>query len=156
MKLLFKQQPSFIFRFYVTNQDNELLYIIKRKMAIMYQLYIYDAHENIVARIEEDPRSAAFFVYKNEKYIGAIEKEFSYFIPYFLVDYRKWNISGEYIEYNYEVKDENNYLVGRIEKRSWNILDTCDISVDSKEDSLDVVILTTVIDIEKARRNRHY
>ena len=53
MKLLFRQQPSFIFRFYVTNQNNELFYIIKRKMAIMYQLYIYDAHENIVAKIEE-------------------------------------------------------------------------------------------------------
>ena len=46
------------------------------------------------------------------------EKEFSYFIPYFLVDYRKWNVVGEYIEYNYEVKDENDYLIGRIEKRS--------------------------------------
>ena len=64
MKLLFKQQPSFIFRFYVTNQNNELFYIIKRKMAIMYQLYIYDAHENIVAKIEENPRSAVFLFIK--------------------------------------------------------------------------------------------
>ena len=63
-KLLFKQQPSFIFRFYVTNQNNEWLYIIKRKMAIMYQLYIYDAHENIVAKIEEDPKSAVFLFIK--------------------------------------------------------------------------------------------
>lgn len=55
---------------------------------------------------------------KNEEYIGAVEKEFSYFIPYFLVDYRKWNVGGEYVEYNYEVKDENDYLIGRIEKRS--------------------------------------
>ena len=64
MKLLFRQQPSFIFHFYVTNQNNELLYIIKRKMAIMYQLYIYDAHENIVAKIEENPRSAVFLFIK--------------------------------------------------------------------------------------------
>lgn len=64
MKLLFKQQPSFIFRFYVTNQNNELFYIIKRKMVIMYQLYIYDAHENIVAKIEEDPKSAIFLFIK--------------------------------------------------------------------------------------------
>ena len=64
MKLLFKQQPSFIFRFYVTNQNNELFYIIKRKMAIMYQLYIYDGHENIVAKIEENPRSAVFLFIK--------------------------------------------------------------------------------------------
>ena len=113
MKLLFRQQPSFIFRFYVTNQNNELFYIIKRKIA-----NIYDAHENIVAKIEEDPKSAIFFIYKNEEYIGAVEKEFSYFIPYFLVDYRKWNVGGEYVEYNYEVKDENDYLIGRIEKRS--------------------------------------
>lgn len=63
MKLLFKQQPSFIFRFYVTNQNNEWLYIIK-KMAIMYQLYIYDAHEIIVAKIEEDPKSAVFLFIK--------------------------------------------------------------------------------------------
>lgn len=64
MKLLFRQQPSFIFRFYVTNQKNELFYIIKRKMANMYQLYIYDAHENIVAKIEENPRSAVFLFIK--------------------------------------------------------------------------------------------
>lgn len=64
MKLLFRQQPSFIFRFYVTNQKNELFYIIKRKIAIMYQLYIYDAHENIVAKIEENPRSAVFLFIK--------------------------------------------------------------------------------------------
>ena len=64
MKLLFKQQPSFIFRFYVTNQNNELFYIIQRKMAIMYQRYIYDAHENIVAKIEENPRSAVFLFIK--------------------------------------------------------------------------------------------
>ncbi|WP_370782958.1 hypothetical protein [Faecalibacillus intestinalis] len=64
MKLLFKQQPSFIFRFYVTNQKNELFYIIKRKTVIMYQLYIYDAHENIVAKIEENPRSAVFLFIK--------------------------------------------------------------------------------------------
>lgn len=64
MKSLFRQQLSFIFRFYVTNQNNELLYIIKRKMAIMYQLYIYDAHENIVAKIEENPRSAVFLFIK--------------------------------------------------------------------------------------------
>lgn len=72
------------------------------------------------------------------------------------MDYRKWNVGGEYVEYNYEVKDENDYLIGRIEKRLWNILDTYDISVDLKEDILDFVILTTVIDIEKTRRNRHY
>ena len=72
------------------------------------------------------------------------------------MDYRKWNVGGEYVEYNYEVKDENDYLIGRIEKRLWNILDTYDILVDLKEDILNFVILTTVIDIEIARRNRHY
>ena len=72
------------------------------------------------------------------------------------MDYRKWNVGGEYVEYNYEVKDENDYLIGRIEKRLWNILDTYDILVDLKEDILNFVILTTVIDIEKASRNRHY
>lgn len=33
-------------------------------MAIMYQLYIYDAHENIVAKIEKDPKSAVFLFIK--------------------------------------------------------------------------------------------
>ena len=56
------------------------------------------------------------------------------------MDYRKWNVGGEYVEYNYEVKDENDYLIGRIEKRLWNILDTYDISVDLKEDILNFVI----------------
>lgn len=36
--------------------------IYYKKMAIMYQLYIYDAHENIVAKIEEDPKSAVFSI----------------------------------------------------------------------------------------------
>ena len=33
-------------------------------MAIIFQLYIYDAHENIVAKIEENPRSAVFLFIK--------------------------------------------------------------------------------------------
>ena len=37
--------------------------IYYKKMAIMYQLYIYDAHENIVAKIE-DPKSAVFLFIK--------------------------------------------------------------------------------------------
>ena len=82
----------------------------------MYQLYIYDAHENIVAKIEEDPKSAVFLFIKMRN-ILVLQKK-SFFIPYFLVDYRKWNVGGEYVEYNYEVKDENDYLIGRIEKRS--------------------------------------
>ena len=49
--------------------------------------------------------------------ISAVEKEFFLFYSLFLVDYRKWNVGGEYVEYNYEVKDENDYLIGRIEKR---------------------------------------
>lgn len=40
MKLLFKQQPSFIFRFYVTNQNNEWLYIIKKNGNYVSTLYI--------------------------------------------------------------------------------------------------------------------
>lgn len=62
MKLLFKQQPSFIFRFYVTNQNNEWLYIIKKWQLCIN--FIYDAHENIVAKIEEDPKSAVFLFIK--------------------------------------------------------------------------------------------
>jgi len=38
--------------------------IYYKKMAIMYQLYIYDAHENIVAKIEQDPKLAIFFCKK--------------------------------------------------------------------------------------------
>ena len=84
----------------------------------MYQLYIYDAHENIVAKIEQDPKLAIFLFIKMRNILVLQKKEFSYFIPYFLVDYRKWNVDGEYVEYNYEIKDENDYLIGRIEKRS--------------------------------------
>ena len=39
-------------------------------MAIMYQLYIYDAHENIVAKIEEDPKSAIFLFIKIQKFFN--------------------------------------------------------------------------------------
>lgn len=84
-------------------------------MAIMYQLYIYDAHENIVAKIEENPRSAIFLFIKMRN-ILVLQKRVFLFYFLFLVDYRKWNVGGEYVEYNYEVKDENDYLIGRIEK----------------------------------------
>ena len=38
--------------------------IYYKKMVIMYQLYIYDAHENIVAKIEQDPKLAIFLFIK--------------------------------------------------------------------------------------------
>lgn len=116
MKLLFKQQPSFIFRFYVTNQNNEWLYIIKKWQLCINFIYMM-LMKILLLRLKKILNQLFFYV-KNEEYIGAVEKGFSYFIPYFLVDYRKWNVGGEYVEYNYEIKDENDYLIGRIEKRS--------------------------------------
>ena len=38
--------------------------IYYKKMAIKYQLYVYDAHENIVAKIEQDPKLAIFLFIK--------------------------------------------------------------------------------------------
>ena len=45
-------------------------------MAIMYQLYIYDAHENIVAKIEEDPKSAVFLFIKMRNILVLQKKSF--------------------------------------------------------------------------------
>ena len=45
-------------------------------MAIMYQLYIYDAHENIVAKIEENPRSAVFLFIKMRNILVLQKKSF--------------------------------------------------------------------------------
>ena len=42
----------------------------------MYQLYIYDAHENIVAKIEEDPKSAVFLFIKMRNILVLQKKGF--------------------------------------------------------------------------------
>ena len=43
------------------------------------------------------------------------------------MDYRKWNVGGEYVEYNYEIKDENdevtivnNFKVNKDNYKSYN------------------------------------
>ena len=50
--------------------------IYYKKMAIMYQLYIYDAHENIVAKIEQDPKLAIFLFIKMRNILVLEKKRF--------------------------------------------------------------------------------
>lgn len=48
-----------------------------------------------------------FEIYKNNKYIGCLSKELSFFIPHYNIDYNGWHIDGTLTEWNYTIVDES-------------------------------------------------
>ena len=53
-------------------------------------------------------------MYINDQYIGQIKKEFTLFKPSFILDCNNWQITGDFLEWNYEIIDDNGVIIATV------------------------------------------
>lgn len=100
MKMLFKQRFFSWFDSYdIYGEDGSVLYTVKGKMAWGHCLEVYNAKEEHIATLKEEvftwmPR---FRIYLGDHYVGDIKKEFTFFKPSFSLDYKGWNVTGDFL-----------------------------------------------------------
>lgn len=156
MKLLLKQRFFSWFDSYdIYDEAENTAYIVKGQLSWGHCLKIFDAAENEVAAVQERVLTflPKFELYLGGQYIGCIKKEFSFLTPRYQIDCNGWQITGNWLEWDYSITDQMGNAVAVITKEIWNWTDTYVIDVHNAQDALCALMVVLAIDAEKCSRN---
>ena len=156
MKLLFKQRFFSWFDSYdIYDESGNTVYIVKGELSWGKLLRIYDANGTPLGSVKQKLFTwfPTFEMYLGEQYIGNITKEFSFFKPNFSIDYKGWNVDGDWWEWDCGITDSFGHPVATISKELWNWTDTYSIDVLDSQDAIYALMLVLAIDAEKASKN---
>ena len=156
MKLLFKQRAFSWFDSYdVYDEAGNTVYVVKGQLAWGKCLKIFDRNEIEVATVQQKLFSwfPTFEVYIGEEYAGCVRKEFSLFAPRFTIDYKGWDVEGDFFEWDYSIHGADGTQRAVISKELFNWTDTYSIDVRDSTDALPALALVIAIDAEKEQRN---
>ena len=77
--------------------------------------------------------------------IGSVRKEFSFFLPRYHVDYRGWDVEGDFLEWDYRVLEGNREVVS-ISKQPFRWGDTYVLTYGSPREEISALLLVIAID----------
>ena len=156
MRLLFKQRFFSWFDSYdIFTEFNQTAYTVKGQLSWGHCLKIFDAHGEELGTVKQRVLTflPTFDLYYKDRYIGCISKEFSLFRPHYNIDFNGWHVDGDFMEWDYTILDQNNYLVATVSKELFNWTDTYSMDIEDPQDALYVLMLVLAIDAEKCSRN---
>lgn len=152
MKMLFKQRFFSWFDSYdIYDEAGNVLYTVEGKLAWGHCLHILDSVGRHIGTVKEKiftflPR---FELYLNDRYIGDIHKEFTFFKPVFTLECNNWQIEGDIFQWNYQISNGLGGMVATAEKKIWNFTDTYEISVLDPCNAIYALMIVLAIDAAK-------
>ena len=155
MKLLFKQRFfSWLDSYDVYDEAGKTLYTVEGQLAWGHCLKIYDAYNRELGMVKERILTwfPKFEMYLGDRYLGCINKEFSFFVPRYNIDCNGWQVEGDWFEWDYEILDSAGRHIAQVSKELWNWTDTYVIDVRDPKDALCALMLVLAIDAEKCSR----
>ncbi len=155
MKLLFKQRFfSWLDSYDIYNEAGETVYTVKGELAWGHCLKIYDAAGRELGTVKEKILTwlPKFEMYLEDRYIGSINKEFTFFKPKFNIDCNGWTVDGDWFEWDYTILNAQSQQIASVSKEIWNWTDTYVIDVTNPQDALCALMLVLAIDAEKCSR----
>lgn len=156
MKLLFKQCFfSWLDSYDIFDEAGNTVYTVEGKMSFGHCLHVLDAWGNHVATLKEKVFTwmPKFEIYLNDNYAGSVEKELSFLKPRYQIDFRGWSVEGDFMEWDYLVKNGTGLTVAAVTKELFHMTDTYSIEVSDPQDALCALMLALAIDAEKCSRN---
>ena len=155
MKLLFKQRLFSWFDSYdIYDEAGNTIFVVKGQLAWGHCLKIYDAQRREIGTVKERILTflPKFEMYLEDRYIGCISKEFTFFVPKYNIDCNGWHVDGDLFEWDYQILNSSGRPVANITKELWNWTDTYVIDVLDPQDALCALMLVLAIDAEKCSR----
>ena len=156
MKLLFKQRLFSWFDSYdIFNENGETVFTVEGKMSWGHKLHILNHRGEHIATVKQVvltwlPR---FELYEGDRFIGSIKKQFSFLKPHYEIDFNGWSISGDFLEWDYNILNSSGQIAATVSKELFNFTDTYTIDTINDSDALLALMVTLAIDAEKCSRN---
>lgn len=156
MKLHFKQRFFSWFDSYdIYDEDGEVFFTVEGKMSWGHKLVIYDRKGNEIAMVQQEiltllPR---FSLYIGGSLAGTMSKELSFFKPRYNIDFNGWYIEGNFMEWDYSIRDGSGAEIAVVSKELMHWTDQYVIETLYDEDALGALMVVLAIDAEKCSRN---
>ena len=151
MKLLFRQRFFSWFDSYdIYDENGETVYTVRGELAWGHLFKIYDRSGAHAGTVQEHVFRflPEFSLYTGEEFVGKLTKEFTFFKPRFSLDCNGWDVTGDWLEWDYNVSDGSR-IVMHAGKEIWNWTDTYTIDIDREEDALLCLMIVLAIDAAK-------
>lgn len=156
MRLLFKQRIFSWFDSYdIYDDSGRTIFTVKGQLSWGHCLHIMDACGRHIGTVKERVLTflPKFELYAGDTYLGCIQKEFTFFRPRYRIDCKDWEVSGNLMEWDYDVRDAQGASIATVGKELFHLSDTYVINVHNPQDALYVLMLVLAIDAEKCSRN---
>ena len=156
MRLWFKQRLFSWFDSYdIYDEDGSIVYTVEGKLSWGHCLHILNAAGDHIGTVQQKvftflPR---FELYIHDQYVGSIQKAFTFFRPRFDIDFNGWQVDGDFMEWDYSVREACGAVVATVSKQPFHWTDTYVIDVLESKDALCALMLVLAIDAEKCSRN---
>lgn len=149
MRLLFKQRFfSWLDSYDIYHEDGSVAYTVEGKLSWGHKLVICSPDGDEIGTVREEvltflPR---FALYLGEREIGAVRRELTLFRPSYTLDCMGWQIDGDFMQWDYTVRDAQGGLVATISKELFHWTDTYVLDVQDPSNALYVLMIALAID----------
>ena len=126
--------------------------------ALGHQIHIYDkraeegSDEIGCIRQKLFTLLPTFEIEVNGRVVGTIKKEFTLFKPRYHVDYRGWDVEGDFMGWDYRVMHRGRTVLS-ISKQLFNWSDTYTLDYSDPEDEIPGLLLVIAIDAANCSHN---
>lgn len=151
MRMLFRQRFfSWLDSYDIYDEQGDVIFTVKGVLAWGHCLKIFDAQGRELGMVKEEiftfmPR---FAMYVGDSFAGMIRKRFTLFSPRFDLDLNGWEVSGDWLQWDYDVMDGSR-TVATISKQIFRMTDTYVLDVQQSDDALIVLMIALAIDAAK-------
>lgn len=159
MKLLIKQRFFTLTDNYnVFAEDGDVRYEVEAEFFTLgHKLHVYDKRTGReVGAIHEKLFNLmpTFQIVVDGQVVGTIRRKFTFFRENYEVDYRGWDVEGDFMGWDYRVL-EGERTVLSITKELFNWTDTYVLRYDRAADELPGLLLVIAIDAANCSRNKN-
>ena len=156
MKLYFKQRFMTLLASYdIFDEAGNTVYTVESEFSFGKLMHVRGANGNYLASVKQKVWTwmPKFELYIGPQYVGCIRKHFTLLHPQYEIDYKGWQVSGNMLEFDYEITDAAGNLVAVVSKELFHLTDHYCIDIQNPDDALDALLLVLAIDAEKASRS---
>ncbi len=157
MELYIKQRIfSWTDSYDVYDESGEARYEVRAELfAFGHQIHVYDKrsgrevgaiHQKLLTLMPQ------FEIVVDGKIMGTIRKAFTFLRPKYQVDYRGWDVEGDFLGWDYQVVQGNRVILS-ITKKLWQWSDTYVLRYSNPADEMPGLLLVIAIDAANCSHN---
>lgn len=157
MKLFLKQRFfSWTDTYDVFDSDDCVRYFVKAEFfSLGHVIHVYDTTGAEVGCIREKLLTflPKFEIEINGNILGTISKKFTFFKENYTLDYKGWDVEGDFLGWDYSVKDSYGAEVVSVSKEIFNFTDAYSITFYRAADELPALLTAIAIDAANCGNN---